>query len=241
MKLIKNKNLLGYFGTAQNDLKHHGEYVDQNFEKLKTKLNSSTGSPIKTLLFLEQTHSTKIFVVDQNTKLQSPLDLRNHQGDAIITNQKNIAIGVATADCLPLFLYDPVNQIIAVVHAGWRGLIAGIISKTIKQMTIEFKTKPSDIKVYLGPCAKVCCYEVQKDFLTNVPADAQRQGSIEVRNEKLFFNNLIMVQDELTTSGILKDSINTQNNVCTICTPGFCSVRNGGQMTGRQPSVAFLI
>ena len=241
MTLIHNKNFFGYFGNANDDLKTQGNYENQKFEKLKSLLTTNTQQPIKTLFFLEQTHSADVFAIDNNTKLLAPLEIRTNNGDAIITNQKNIAIGVATADCLPLFIYDPTNEVIAVIHAGWRGLIAKIITKTIQQMNTTFGSKPEHLEVYLGPSGKVCCYEVQKDFLNHIPDDAEKQKIIVIKENKLFFNAEVASKRELVEAGVLIHLIDTTYHVCTICTPGYCSFRRDKEMAGRQPSVAFLV
>src|SRR3989338_897846 len=115
MKTIKHHNFFGYFGNAVDNLKTNSEYDDAKFLKLKSKLTMSSGKPTKTLVFLEQIHSADIFIIDQNTQLEWPLNLRKITGDAIITNQENIGIGVATADCRPLFLYDPITKTLAVI------------------------------------------------------------------------------------------------------------------------------
>ena len=238
---IKNKIFFGYFGTAQDDLKHHGAYQTIHFEQLLKKLCANIHQDIKTLFFLEQTHSADVFIINAEQNLNRPLDLQRFVGDAIITNQKSIAIGVATADCLPLFLYDPINNAIGVIHAGWKGLRAKIITTTIQKMTLTFGTNPSDLEVYLGPSAQVCCYEVQKDFLEFLPTNAQAQKIITIRDNKIFFNARVMSILELISAGVLEPLIDTKQNCCTICSQGFCSFRKDNQKAGRQPSVALLI
>src|SRR3990167_2221972 len=116
------------FGNAHDNVRTNLAYCDQRFLSLKNKL----GENVKTLFFLKQTHSADVFVIDEFYNPRSPLDLFHHDGDAIITNQKNCAIGVVTADCLPVVLYDRKNNVIAVIHAGWRGLAAKIITATIQ-------------------------------------------------------------------------------------------------------------
>lgn len=240
MKIIKNKNFYGYFGNNKDDLKVNGTYKNSNFLLLYKKLIKLSNTPLKGLFFLEQTHSNLVHVIDKNSELKSPLDLHNIEGDAIITNLKNIGIGVATADCLPLFLYDPTMNVTAVIHAGWRGLVAAIITETIEKMKTTFKVKPSNIIAYLGPTAQHCCYEVKEDFLEFMPIYAKAEKIIETRDNKLFFNSKIVATRELLENGVLESNIQIFASDCTICKPGYCSVRLQGQGTGRQPSVAFM-
>lgn len=84
--------------------------------------------------------------------------------DAVVTNKKNIAIAVRTADCVPVLFYDPVAEIIAVAHAGWRGALLGIIKKTIERMITVGSNVVSNIKVAIGPCILQDSFEVDEDF-----------------------------------------------------------------------------
>ena len=237
MKLINNLDFRGYFGTQEDDLKTSAEYDIKKFITLQNKLSKIDNTPLPQLFFLEQTHSSIIQVIDQNSHLQKPIDIHNIEGDAIITNQKRIGIGVATADCLPLFLYDPETKTIAVIHAGWRGLVAHIIQKTIQQMKISFNCNPKNLIAYLGPCAQVCCYEVQQDFIEKLPPSFSADKTIVTKNGKHFFNNKVGATEELLAGGILEKNMNIEQYQCTICNAGFCSVRTQTAATGRQPSV----
>ena len=226
-----------YFGNQTDNLHSNGNYDTEKFLALQKKLNNQNQSEIKSLFFLKQTHSADVFVLENKNHRVTPLDLFNHEGDAIITREKNIGIGVVTADCLPLILYDSDNQAIGVIHAGWRGLSAKIITATILKMFDVFNTHSEKLKVYLGPSASACCYEVQNDFLSHFSANSEL---IEKRGEKLFFNARNAATFELRNNGVMQSNIDETNYCCTICTPGFCSVRKEKENAGRQPSVVFL-
>ncbi len=81
-------------------------------------------------------------------------------GDASITNHPNLLLGVQTADCVPILLVDPGNRAVAAVHAGWRGTLHRIVEKTVGRMTMQYRTRPSDLLAAVGPAIGVCCYEV---------------------------------------------------------------------------------
>jgi hypothetical protein len=168
MYWINKKEICGYFGSETDNLHHNGDYDHEKFLLLQQKISEKTGTPLNALFFLKQTHSADIFVLtDENTS--RPLTLFQHTGDAIITAEKNIGIGVVTADCLPVILHDPKNHAVGIIHAGWRGLSKKIITATIKKMHDTFTTEPKELKIYLGPSAGVCCYEVKEDLLLHFP------------------------------------------------------------------------
>ncbi|MGE5675337.1 MAG: peptidoglycan editing factor PgeF [Mycobacterium leprae] len=80
--------------------------------------------------------------------------------DALITDQRRLALIVTAADCVPVFLYDPVRRCIGVAHAGWRGTVAGIAGRTVAAMAQQYGSRPQDIVAAVGPSIGPCCYEV---------------------------------------------------------------------------------
>ncbi len=82
------------------------------------------------------------------------------RGDASATNRPGLLLGVQTADCVPILLVDPKKRAVAAVHAGWRGTLRRIITKTIGKMQMRFGTKPVDLLAAIGPSIGGCCYEV---------------------------------------------------------------------------------
>jgi hypothetical protein len=83
--------------------------------------------------------------------------------DALITNVPNLPLALHFADCVCIFLLDPVNRAIGVVHAGWRGTVSKIVSVAVDAMTREYGTKPGDIQAAIAPSICRCCFVVGKD------------------------------------------------------------------------------
>ena len=80
--------------------------------------------------------------------------------DAVMTNEKGLCIGVSTADCVPVLLFDPVHQAVCAVHAGWRGTVARVTHKAVVDMKTAFGTLPADLKAVIGPAISMSAFEV---------------------------------------------------------------------------------
>ena len=103
-------------------------------------------------------HGSDILVIDEpNEDYSHFLGL---EGDAIITNQPGVMIGVCVADCAPILLLDPEKRVIAAVHAGWQGTAARLVSKTVAGMQSLFDCNPNQLQAVIGPSIGKCCYEV---------------------------------------------------------------------------------
>ncbi|MDR1695781.1 MAG: peptidoglycan editing factor PgeF [Endomicrobium sp.] len=83
--------------------------------------------------------------------------------DALITREKDLILGIFTADCMPVFIVCEKSGAKAAIHAGWRGLASGIIENAVSAMVKEFKVLPEKLKAYIGPHIRECCYEVKKE------------------------------------------------------------------------------
>ena len=100
--------------------------------------------------------------------------------DGLVTSTPNLWLFVKVADCVPVILVDPQKNIVAALHAGWRGSLERIVENGIQLMVQEFGTEPADITAYIGPSASVCCYEIGQEvaekFTTSVTV--RNNGSI---------------------------------------------------------------
>lgn len=92
--------------------------------------------------------------------------------DALVTGDKNVYLSITGADCFPLYLYDPVKEVIALAHCGWKGVLAGVIEATIARMKSDFNCDPADILAYVGPGLLPCHYEVRAHVALKFPGFA---------------------------------------------------------------------
>lgn len=190
------------------------------------------------ILVLEQIHSTigYVFVSPQTCVTYRPYAW---QGDYLATSVPGAGIAVATADCLPIVLHDPRHQAVSVVHAGWRGSVAEVTVAALHQMQAVFGTVPAEVYVYFGPAARVCCYEVQQNIITEL-ADWVVVDCLKQHSGKLFLDVPLMNELQLVRAGVQKKNIAWGACECTICGFGFCSYRRDGATAKRQMTVAVL-
>jgi polyphenol oxidase len=183
--------------------------VLRNLDIVKKKLSTNSTKIILT----HQLHSNKFNFIDNETKLKKKLI-----GDALITNQKKVPIGILTADCVPILLYDKRKNIVGAIHAGWRGAYKGIIKNVVK---FFFKNKSStkDIIAVIGPCISLKNYEIKKDFQKKfINKDRKNRLLFKKRKNKIYFNLRKYVKLELeklkinNIEVIHKDTFNIKNN-----------------------------
>jgi YfiH family protein len=125
----------------------------ENVEENKRRFQAALGAADHTLISLHQIHSDVV----RSFKSAPP---KQCKGDASVTNRPGLLVGVRTADCAPVLVVDPKRRVVAAIHAGWRGTLARIVTKTIGQMQMEFGCRPQDSLAAIGPTIGGCCYEV---------------------------------------------------------------------------------
>jgi len=201
------------------------EYVRSNREKFFSALSI----PVDRLAVPRQIHGDRIVSVVQPGLIESC--------DALLTNLPNLFLAITVADCLPVFIYDPVFACVAAVHAGWRGSKLRIVGKAIEQMKINFGSKTADLIIFTGPSAGVCCYEVGED----VASEFDKKYVVKYPGDKFHLNLKEMNKDILFESGVLETNIEVADD-CTICNPSlYHSFRRDGMVSGRMMGVIGMI
>jgi polyphenol oxidase len=245
--ILKSSNNVDFFYSKgmsiNNDIKHFfstriggvsgevyhslnlGIYTSDQDKNLTANFNNifeAAGMDNNKIIYLRQVHSDIFHMVDE----LNYNDIIGKEGDAIITASKGIAIGVFTADCVPILLGDENKKIIAAIHAGWRGTNLRIVHKVIKYMIDVLGASPHNIKAALGPCIQKCCFEVKKE----VALEFKYSWKI---NEKWYVDLIMENIAQLAEMGIPMENIET-GNLCTVCNSGlFFSYRRDNGSTGR--------
>jgi polyphenol oxidase len=155
--------------------------------------------------------------------------------DALICDTPGVACAVQTADCLAVFLHDPVSHSVAIVHAGWRSTRLQLTAKAVAAMQEKVQAKPASIHAWFGPALGSCCYEVGEEFADFFPEDAVR------RQGRLHFDNLAANRRQLLACGLFPANIG-EPGPCTACHPQrFFSHRRQGAQAGRMLSVIQIV
>ena len=183
-------------GRGSKDKKKN---ISKNLSFVSKKMKISK----KTLSLMYQTHSNKVIIINKKNR-----NLKRFYSDALITKLKGISLGVVTADCVPIILYDLNNKIIGCVHAGWKGALSGIIENTIK----KFQKIDSNNKIFasIGPCIGKKSYEVDIDFYKKFLLKSKKNIKYFTKknNLKKLFNLRKYVHDKLLKLNVRVDHVN---------------------------------
>ncbi len=155
--------------------------------------------------------------------------------DAVITSRKKLLIGVLVADCVPVLIYDPENEVVGAVHAGWRGTATEILRNTINAMGQKYGSVPEDILIAIGPCIRQCSYEVDGSVKEAVQSVTGEGDYYVRRGDKYMIDLSAANKVQAISSGIQNENI-WQSADCTFCNPDrFYSYRySKGLVSGRQ-------
>jgi YfiH family protein len=167
------------------------------------------------------------------TDTESPLD----PADGLTTSLQGVFLAVLTADCVPVLLADPRRRAVAAIHAGWRGTVASIVEKGVRQMQETYGSAPGDLIAAIGPSIGPCCYEVGEEVTTRFhEAFPYADDLFEGRNLNLWAAN----HRQLESAGLRPANVALLGR-CTSCdrTDGrrtFFSHRTENGVTGRMMS-----
>lgn len=210
------------------------EDTPENLAENKRRVAEAFGIDTQRIFTVSQVHSDRVIVIDKPDA--TPEETKTRKADAVITNIKGITIGILTADCVPILLYDHRNGVIAAIHAGWKGTAQKIAKKTVNAMNERFGTEPQDITAAIGPAIGLCCYKVQDDVVMAV-------GHIDKVTKPCEFHWCLDLAKanhlELEEAGVAEiDS----SGLCTSCNFHlFYSHRKEKGLTGRQLSLIGIL
>lgn len=154
--------------------------------------------------------------------------------DALITNQPGLLIGVTVADCVPILIYDQLNQAVAAIHAGWRGTVGGIVTKTLTQMQQQFGTSPEQCYAYVGTCIDECSFEVGPEVAEQFDSAFKRD---DLSGEKSFIDLKAANTHLLRNFGIPAAQISVSPFSTVLHNEDYFSYRVEQGQTGRMLAV----
>ena len=185
--------------------------------------------PFETMFDVWQVHGREVVCAEA----PRPLEVEHQKADVILTNKVGITLVMRFADCVPIFLFDPIKEVIGIVHAGWQGTVKKAVSAAVEAMTAHYQSNPEDVIAGIGPSIGVDHYEVGPEVIS-----AAKQTFGEKVNDLLLLDdgqthfdlwkaNKILLQE----SGV--NSIEVAG-VCTAChTDDWYSHRAENGRTGR--------
>lgn len=208
------------------------------FDAHRQELAESWGLQPGQFVFPRQTHSNHVTIVQGQTRSIEIADT-----DALITDTHGLCICVQTADCVPVLIYDPVQRVVAAVHAGWRGTIGRIAAKTVLKMQEEFQCDPHNLVVGIGPSISGTNYEVSSNVIEAVQESFSDYPELLTPNGKegkalldLWKANQVL----LTGSGVPAENIEIMGLCSFREKSDFFSARRDGVQTGRMVSGIML-
>ena len=191
------------------------------------------------LVLPHQVHGTAIKAVDDDFfALTSEGRKRFVEGiDGIMTDCKGVSIGVSTADCIPIILYDEAHHAAAAVHAGWRGTVKHIAGEAVNAMTLRYGTRPEQLKALIGPGISLKNFEVGDEVFDAFRHEGFDMNRIAVRYEKWHIdlpecNRLQLIETGVRAENITNSAICTYDNAADYFSARRLGINSGRIYTG---------
>jgi len=184
-------------GEGSQDKSGH---ILKNLDYVAKKLNIES----ENLMLMNQIHSNKVIHINEKN-----IKFKKFDSDALVTNMKGLALGVLTADCVPILLYDNSNHIIGAIHAGWKGCVSGVIENTLNKFNDIGKN--NNFFACVGPCIGKDSYEVGCDLFEEFNKKSKNNALFFHRktSKKFQFDLRGYVNNELKKLGVKNlDNIN---------------------------------
>jgi len=188
--------------------------VEENYRRIANAL----GIKLENMVLSNQVHENKIRVVadtDRGKGIIRESDIRGVDG--LVTNLKQVALVTFYADCVPVFLFDPVKKAIGLVHSGWRSTLMEISKEAVMKMKEEFGCDPRDIESAIGPSIGKCCFEVGEEVAEEFEAKLLWSVEYITKEEQKYFIDLpLIIKRTLLNVGLDETKI-LLSDICTKC------------------------
>jgi hypothetical protein len=208
---------------------------EESIRRNRVALCQTIGIDEDRLVMPHQVHQTKVAKIDEAfLKLNAAERQEALEGmDALMTHLSGVCIGVSTADCIPVLLYDQERHVVCAIHAGWRGTVARIVEKALTAMTADYGTRMEHIKAQIGPGIHLDSFEVGDEVYETFAKAGFNMSSISCHREKWHIDLPLCNRQQLLTSGVPATSV----SVSPICTfqhaADYFSARRLGINSGR--------
>ncbi|GJL53757.1 MAG: hypothetical protein NPIRA02_08890 [Nitrospirales bacterium] len=191
------------------------------------------------VISVKQVHGKSVLVFDDPLASHATL---TQEGDALVTSQPHVLLVVRTADCVPVLFADLQNRVVAAVHAGWRGAVAGIVGETLATLTQRYGTHAEHLRVAIGPSIGPCCFEVDGPVIDPIKAHYPYWAKVisPVSSTHATVDLKEFIVQQLQHQGIALAAI-SKSAACTQCDASrFFSYRREGRVNGTMLSGIML-
>lgn len=252
--LMKSYSNIFCFSTTRHGGYGSGEYASFNcnrfcgdnietVQKNRTMLVGLMPQIPKRLIIPHQTHGAEVKVIDDAfLALSEDVQAEQLEGiDALVSDRTGVCVCISTADCVPVLCFDTKLRVVAAVHAGWRGTVQRIVSRTIRLMSEVYGTNPEDVTACIGPSISQEAFEVGDEVYARFRNEGFDMERIAVRKDKWHIDLWEANRLQLLAEGVLASRI----DVSGICTwqnnDDFFSARRQGIASGRILSGIMLL
>lgn len=207
-------------------------------KKSYKQICKAIGSKYRNIVKPRQCHTNNILAVKNKTNIFSPdFNLEKYKKtDGLVTNKKNILLATTNADCILFLLYDPVKNVIANVHSGWKGTLKRIVVQAVNKMINEFGSKPKDIICCICPSIRKCHFEVSQDvkeLFQNEFGDLEGSSYVDSQGNKININLDDIIEEKqnkwnidtvlinkvlMQNMGLIPENI-IDSGICSMCNP----------------------
>jgi YfiH family protein len=202
-----------------------------NSSEIPELVSTASGIPVEKfkIVIPRQVHQAQVLSFRETLEDK----VTRNEGDALLTDQDNLFLIIQVADCLPVFLVDPVTEIIGLAHIGWRGALSGIAEEVIQKSKETYNAKPSNLQIVFGPSIGKCCYKVSDDL-----AVLFNEKYLDKRGKNNYLDLGYFVKDKFLKAGVKEQNIFVSGE-CTFCRDKrYQSYRRDKEKAGRM--IAFI-
>jgi hypothetical protein len=184
------------------------------------------GISLKDAVGMELVHGTQVVRVTAADRRRGASSAQNAipATDTLITNDPIVWLLSTHADCAPIFYFDPVKSAVGISHVGWRGLLAGVIARTVEQFVLHFSTNPKDLVVWVGPTIGPCCFEVGREVADAFTTAYTGEDVVRFRKGKSYVDLWQAIKTDLERGGVSEQNMELPAE-CTACVSRFGSWR----------------
>lgn len=236
----QNENVIAFTSTKQTfeteNPRFTGDTVE-TYENNRILLAEKLMIKSEQLVFPRQTHTNCVAEISS-----IPKDEIN-ETDALVTDKKGICLCVQTADCVPVLLFDPVNNVIAAIHAGWRGTVKKIAEIAVQKMIKNYGSSPKNILAAIGPSISPDIYEIGDEVVEEVKGSIPKpELTLHKSGSGKYHLNLWEANRQiLLKNGLSKKNIEILGECSYSESSKYFSARKEGLQTGRMVSGIMLL